>query len=96
VNTRRGRGNTTPGPDETITDASMAQIEADFVKSLTTYARRPPDIGRQLRAAYGNRPPGSGRRWLDQEPEREAWADQRRREQVARGLWARAHSQVVA
>ena len=91
--------NTTPGP-ETITTSILHQIDADLIGSLTAYSRRgygdaPLGADPQLFAAYGHRFPGSGRRWLDQQKERE-WVEQRRREQIARGLWARVHCEMVA
>lgn len=47
-------------------------------------------IDRQMRAAYGDRPPGSNRRWQDQAPER-AKDEQARRTRQAFSLWRRIH-----
>lgn len=61
----------------------------DLVASATTFAsnRR---MDRQLRQAYGERWPGSYRRWLDQEAERE-WHARAERMRRARALWERVH-----
>jgi hypothetical protein len=55
------------------------QFDSDFVSdelvaSLTEDSRRPPSVNELLRRAYGDRSPGSGQRWLDQEAEREWFA----------------------
>jgi hypothetical protein len=68
--------NTTTGPETIITASIMHQNDADFVKSLTAYSaasKRPPGVSAAMWTAYGDRYPGSGKRWLDQEAERR-WA----------------------
>lgn len=83
-----------------ITTANVSEIDADLVKSMTEYAhRRPPGVPRNHWRAYGDHYPGGPKRAAEARAAGQRLreqADQRRREQVARGLWARAHRQVVA
>jgi hypothetical protein len=66
---------------------------ADLVRGLTCYAKqRMGMVERQLRRAYGDRPPGSYQRWLDQQPERDSW-ERRMLQRRAWALYRRVHGE---
>jgi hypothetical protein len=81
MNQGRDRGSVAPDPDTNITAASVSHIRSidhddPLGVAFTCYAqqRNPEGMAmRQLRAAYGDRYPGSQQRWLDKAPERDAY-----------------------